>query len=86
MKCTPSNPSLEHRLPYEPAKGGDKLESPDDSPLNLSGAARAFGEVCPKHRKIRRENLRVRPILGGNGLDRAGQPFRRSRAPKIFSF
>jgi hypothetical protein len=61
------NPPREGRFTEMPSKRGEKTKSTDHGPLNLSGAVRACGEVCPKHRKIRRESLRVRPKSGGNG-------------------
>lgn len=61
MNTFRSNLSRDGRLHKMLRLRDDESESSDDRPLNFSGAARAFGEVCPKHRNIRRENLRVRP-------------------------
>jgi hypothetical protein len=41
---------------------------PHDGPLISPTDSRASGEVCPKHRNSRRENLRVRPANGGKGF------------------
>jgi len=47
---------------YPPRESDSKWRAPAEceSSLNFSGVTRASGEVCPKHRNNRRENLRVR--------------------------
>jgi len=72
MKTTPWNPPLEGRIKNTPSKRGEKPESTHDFSLTIFGALRAYGEVCPKHRKIRHESLRVRPGTGGNGFVLSG--------------
>jgi len=73
MNTTPWHPPLEGRIKKTPSQYGEKPESTHDFSLTISGALRAYGEVCPKHRKIRLENLRVRPFSGGNGFVRSGR-------------
>ena len=64
------NPGRDGRLHKMLSTRGDQYEPSDDGPLNFSGAAWAFGEVCPKHRNIRREILRVRPETVATVLSR----------------